>query len=700
MTLGIKRFSSSKSSNKIKPGSFVDYELHGNSILAVATYEHRGKWSLINERGEGIDLPSNRLFLLPRTLPERQLKKTEIVPALEILKRESNEISQNFDIESVWDQLKETNKDFTAADFSQVAFGDEDAPHLVAARRALLADKVYFKRNKNTFGARSLENVNELKSQAAALAKKEHERKILFDAILARLSDIDAPLPNNIHELEQVAAMGRKADSNKLISQLLDDVETKTQRQLGGKLEHRAFELLVRLAHFSPIENLRPIRLGRPTGFTEEEINEARKIDLAEALSEHKRRRDLTHVFTFTVDGEDTQDFDDSISLERLPDGYLVGIHISDVASLIEIGSKLDDAAMRRGTSIYCPDQTYPMLPIPASEGSLSLLVGEKRPTIRYLIEFDESFEIIHRSVERTVTSVDSRLTYNQVDSMLFPPDDPNSSVEESLLSLWRITSEREIYRQERGAIQFDRREMIPVVSDSTRVTLVQTDEDTPARRLVSELMILANETAALFARDNNIPLYFRTQEKPEAGYLERVDQVPEGPAQEYAKRGALKRSIISSTAGGHAALALDAYAQTTSPIRRILDLINQRQISSFLLEGNPLYNGAELEALQERFETGLAEAAQIQRARTRFWLLRYLEQENITSLTGTIVRVDGPKPMAEVDKLFSLFPFHPVNHFDINKEESLPSLGKPVTLRIEKLNSRTESIVLKEVED
>jgi exoribonuclease-2 len=226
-------------------------------------------------------------------------------------------------------------------------------------------------------------------------------------------------------------------------------------------------------------------------------------------------------------------------------------------------------------------------------------------------------------------------------------------------------------------------------------IVLEDTSEDTPARKLVSELMILANETGALFAAEHGVSLVFRGQERPDVNVAEQGQHIPEGPAREYAQRGFLKRSTVGVVPCPHFGLGIKAYSQLTSPIRRVVDLINQRQLSTFLAQGAPRYTADEVSALLIDIEPYLDEASYLQRTRHRYWLHRFLMQEGITHLPAVVVRVDGPKPLAELEVIYTLSTFVPMR-----REGGAHGLkvGQRVNLKIQEIHPRRELFLLSEV--
>jgi exoribonuclease-2 len=220
---------------------------------------------------------------------------------------------------------------------------------------------------------------------------------------------------------------------------------------------------------------------------------------------------------------------------------------------------------------------------------------------------------------------------------------------------------------------------------------LHEIDEQGAARTIVSELMILANTVFAQYAKRNGLPLLYRTQEGPDVS-LDFLDEIPEGPARDYALRGKLKRSIMSTAPGRHSSLGLDLYTQMTSPIRRYADLLNQRQILSHLLDGKPQYTIDEIERIAFEVEEPLSHANFLSRESKRFWLLRYLEErlkrEPIT-VTATVVRNDMKLPMVELDSLYITVPL---------RTDSRVALGEQCTVQVKEVSAFRDQVRLEVV--
>jgi exoribonuclease-2 len=250
----------------------------------------------------------------------------------------------------------------------------------------------------------------------------------------------------------------------------------------------------------------------------------------------------------------------------------------------------------------------------------------------------------------------------------------------------------------ENGGIQFNRRELTPRVTESDDIILESSADNTPARKLVSELMVCANEAAALYARANNFPMIFRAQEAPDVEPGSLGLDLPDGPARQYQQRSVLKRSTTDSIPEPHFGLAVQAYVHCTSPIRRVCDLINQKQLGSFLVSGQSPYSDDEIKKLINQVEANLSEAAEIQRERNRYWLFTYLKRQKCKEIDGIVIRTEGARPLAEIDITFSTLPFYPSGFSHGTQVSCKKRPGDKIRLKIERNDPRTLSLKLVEI--
>jgi exoribonuclease-2 len=375
---------------------------------------------------------------------------------------------------------------------------------------------------------------------------------------------------------------------------------------------------------------------------------------------------------------------DDALSLEQTRDGYELGIHITDVTWAVLPETHLDRSARRRATSLYCADQTVNMLPEIVAEDRLSLRAGMVRPCISVLVDLSPSYQIQSQRVVASFIRVAERYSYDQVDQLLEEGDS-------TLLAFHEIAAACEEDRIRRGAVKVHRREVVPFLEADGSIRLLEIDEDSPARALVAEMMVLANSCMAKYAAEHNIPVLFRGQERFEEGNNAEASPgaTPEGPAKDFEARTKLKKSTVSLDPQHHASLGLDAYIQASSPIRRYMDLCHQRQFISHLRTSKPWIGREEFEQLAFEVEDHLQSANVASRETKRYWLLRYLEQRDKRSpIEGTVVRVDLKSPLVELDEVYITV---------FARTAKTVKLGQKISLKISAVDPRSDYIRVEE---
>lgn len=351
--------------------------------------------------------------------------------------------------------------------------------------------------------------------------------------------------------------------------------------------------------------------------FPQKALSEARKV-CAEKMP-LAGRRDLRDVLTITVDGEDARDFDDAISIERVEDGFILGVHIADVSHYVRRGGALDKEAYARGTSVYFPDRVLPMLPVELSDGICSLREGEDRLTLSCIMKVDKKGRVTEPEIVQSVIRSHGRMTYTDVAKIL----DGDAVLRERYAQLVTMLEDcrelAEILMQKRGArgsVDLDVKEAKITLSADGGIEVCEY-ERTIAHRMIEEFMILANETVAEFMAAYELPFVYRVHEKPSEekaaafkAYLTelgikakfRPENVRPG---EYGKildgleasndpmRHVVNRVMLRSMSKakysaeniGHFGLASDCYCHFTSPIRRYPDLLIHR-IIKLVLDG------------------------------------------------------------------------------------------------------------------
>lgn len=639
-------------------GGLVQYDDDGVVLLGVITGTKRDKFSVLNIRGREVELPRTRLYRLPSgtaAVGATLAAKSEALKAIsERIEREATELN----VEELWSFVHEDCRSYSVSELCQSYFGADTTEKHAGLRNALIREKIHFKRDKEGFEPRSAQVVGELTIAEEAKKRKVTVRESTVGFVTQRLKDPALPIPHDIAEnfmlMSEVAAgvvhsdPARQKEGKELVYLCGEALRVSENMPV----EKRAFEVLVKCAYFTKDSNLAFIRHDIPTRYSNESLEEASTFEMPKTIAEfpdeeRRIRVDLTRKHAVTIDDISTQDRDDALSIERTPDGYELGIHITDVAWALPVDSALDSIARRRATSLYCADQTVNMLPPLLSEEKISLRQGVVRPCLSVLVQLSKEFEIRSSTVTPSFVSVAQRYTYDDVDLLLEHED-------ETLILLYNIAAACEESRIRKGAVRVHRREVVPFLESDGSIRLLEIDEESPARSLVAEMMVLANSLMARFAQEHGLPVLYRGQERPDENAQQAVVGVPEGPAKDFTARSKLKKSTIGFEPAYHAGLGLDAYIQATSPIRRYLDLCHQRQFLSYFKRQKPWITKSDFEPLAHEVESHLNAAMLASRETRRYWLLRYLEQRKRGEpIIGTVVRLDTKSPLVELDEVY-----------------------------------------------
>jgi ribonuclease R len=326
-------------------------------------------------------------------------------------------------------------------------------------------------------------------------------------------------------------------------------------------------------------------------------------------------RTDFREWATVTIDGEHARDFDDAISIDRLPNGnFWLAVHIADVSHYVTEGCALDVEAYERGTSVYFPERAVHMFPSELSTGLCSLNPHVDRLVQSCLMEVDRrTGAVVRYELHDGVIHSDARMTYTEVNAIL---TDRNADLMERhhalvpmferMHELFDVLHER---RRRRGAVDFDLKESEIVLDDEGMVEAIIASERNVAHRLIEEFMLLANETVASHLEKVGMPTLYRIHEAPDPmkvetfeafvstlGYslgataqdleprhfqrlVEKLHGKPEEKPVAFLMLRTMQKARYEPTNLGHFGLAAPAYAHFTSPIRRYPDLVVHRTL-------------------------------------------------------------------------------------------------------------------------
>ncbi len=403
--------------------------------------------------------------------------------------------------------------------------------------------------------------------------------------------------------------------------------------------------------------------LGDEDDFFAEELSIIRAYDLreefpprvekeAEAIAakgispkELEGRRDFRKEIIVTIDGEDTRDIDDAISLKRVGKDFLLGVHIADVTHYVGYRSTLDKEAFERGTSVYFPDRVLPMLPRALSNGICSLNEGEDRLTLSCLMKINNKGVVVNSEIVEGVIRSTYRMTYTEVTKIL---DGDRETIEKfplvkDMVPLFaQLTRILQQMRDKKGNVSLDVKEAKIILTEDNEIR-IPNYERAFSYQIIEAFMVLANETVAEYMHAIEAPFVYRIHEKPSEEKAatfqafaktlglnarfspddvkpydyQRLLKSAEGlPAYSVLNRVMLRsmqKAKYSPENLGHFGLASKCYCHFTSPIRRYPDLCIHRIIKEIINGGYPqavekygnfVEKAAEQSSLQERRAT------------------------------------------------------------------------------------------------
>ena len=282
--------------------------------------------------------------------------------------------------------------------------------------------------------------------------------------------------------------------------------------------------------------------------------------------------KDLTNLKTYIIDSEDPHEVDDAISLE-LKEGSIkiLWIHISNPCKFFLHESNTDLEARKRNSSLYLTDQYIPMLPIEILDKA-NLAQNKISETISAAIEFNEDGSIYNYEVVEAIIKPKYQLTYDDVNEIL--ELEPKEELE--LVKIKNLLEKSIEFRKNQGAILFENNNIkIKLNKDKILITKI---EKTIAHIIVSEAMILMGYVTSLFLKENNLAAAYRIQ-KINCNPNEILNKYKDSEIRYILLKQYLGKSFITTKPGNHESLGLSSYVQCTSPLRRYLDLIIQRQV-------------------------------------------------------------------------------------------------------------------------
>ncbi len=332
--------------------------------------------------------------------------------------------------------------------------------------------------------------------------------------------------------------------------------------------------------------------------------------------SKHLDREDFTGLKTFTIDGADSKDLDDAVSISMDGDKYILGVHIADVSYYVRQGTPVDKEAFERGTSVYFPDMVLPMLPVELSNGICSLNPHEERLAMSCIMTVDKRGRVVDSKICESIIKTAHRMTYDDVTAIIEGDEKLKLAYLDIVPDIMLMKELAEILinkRRRRGCIDFETKEVKFVLDKKGVPTDILPYKRTISHKMIEEFMILANETVAELAFHSGLPFPYRVHDKPDPEKLEdlntflnsfglsfhespenihsmtlqkvmtKAETTPYANVVSKVMLRSMQKARYSATNNGHFGLASDCYCHFTSPIRRYPDLVVHRMLKLML---------------------------------------------------------------------------------------------------------------------
>lgn len=384
--------------------------------------------------------------------------------------------------------------------------------------------------------------------------------------------------------------------------------------------------------------------LGEEDDFFAEELSIIRSYDLREEFpaqvekeaekqksrgitaKDLENRRDFRDKLIVTIDGEDTRDIDDAVSLEKIGEDYLLGVHIADVSHYVTPRSALDNEAFERGTSVYFPDSVLPMLPRALSNGICSLNEREDRLTLSCIMRINKKGVVISHEIVEGVIRSTHKMTYKEVSKILEGEEETCKKyalVKDMVFLFAELTRILQEKREKKGSVSLDVKEAKILFDEATNEITIPDHERPFSYQIIEAFMVLTNETVAQYMHSIEAPFIYRIHEKPNEekattfrafaqtlglkarfnaedvkpydyqNLLKSAEGLPIYSVLNRVMLRSMQKARYSPENVGHFGLASDCYCHFTSPIRRYPDLCIHRIIKEVI-------NGKYAEAVEK----------------------------------------------------------------------------------------------------
>ena len=596
----------------LESGKIVLFFQEGNLQSGIITETQNRHCKVLNRAGKTYILPLARFILISQKEYEPLSTKT-LQDFEEKIRKKIQKEGENW-----LQQLQDIQQSFT---FEEICskFGFEDDIERFALFLLLYQRKDLFKCKKGVFSFRNEEEQlkylqEEAKTRERASYLQEVEKFLQTYQDLLHSLNILSNLKNDmtpscepefkaqfLSELRELLRSNTPKDLAKLLRKYSDSLDLRTL----------IANLRLLLGDISPDTDRIAADSGIPINFSSGILREAQKLQ--ERLKQEAENQNVTNLVAFTIDAIDSPDYDDAISLQKQEDGWILGIHISDVGGQLPLNSSIFKEACERVSSLYLPCETIPLLPPSLSNNAFSLKAGENRKVLSLYLFLDKQFKIQKEEFKSEYICVKHNFSYKNMDSYL------TKHQHSTLFQIVRNINEGHKIFERVGKTRYEWN----VVCKNGELMMECIDFYSPSRLLIEELMVLYNRTLAAYASAKGLPCIYRNI----AQYEEE-----EGNSHNYCQ------AFLSTKAAFHPGIGSKAYLHCSSPIRRVTDIINQAQFEALLNQNRPPFSEEELIKLIPAIEERVSYLHSVATRSEHDWFLRFLQQKYLQRALDAIL--------------------------------------------------------------
>ncbi|MCD8295513.1 MAG: ribonuclease R [Clostridia bacterium] len=508
----------------------------------------------------------------------------------------------------------------------------------------------------------------------------------------------------------------------------------------GRAPEARITEIIGESLYFDTEETATIIAFGLSEVFPDQVLKEADEVCAREITP--AGRQDFRGDLVFTIDGEDTRDMDDAVSLVKDGDRYILGVHIADVSGYVKAGSHLDKEAYDRGTSVYFPDKVLPMLPVPLSNGCCSLNENEDRYTLSCVMTFDSDAKKLSAKLYEGIIRSAHKTTYPEISALLEGDTSKYPDLYETVQLMKELCLKMEAKRAREGKInlEIDEPHIYMDGDDNIQIPPVEhEDKDTISHRIIEEFMIAANESVAEYLAKRQAPCLYRVHERPDdekvatfidfvqglgvrirlkqddikpldfARILEESRNLPQFATINQVMLRTMQKARYCEENLGHFGLASPLYCHFTSPIRRYPDLFVHRAVKAILHNSSKDLEKLRNDAHQAGIDCSAKErnADEAERAVDTLYKVAYIQdkvgQQYDAVISGVSKQgiyavldntVEGLIPIESLDGEYECIP----EKFTLSGRLKSYTLGQKIRIEVADTDAVTRRIFFREI--